>query len=155
MDAIREVVPIAHLTRPPRMPATLAGFLLLDGRQVPVLRLALLLGLPEDAVGLYTPLIVLHGANRSMAGLALLVDRVRSVVSSGSVTRLEETHSFNGCVRSLLQVDGEQVPVLSPVRLLLEDERQRVADCQRITQERRAAFETPADDPDTASGAAE
>lgn len=154
MDAVREVVPIARLSCPPGLPSTLAGFLALDGQQVPVLRLARLLGLPEVSIGLYTPLIVLRGADRGEAGLALLVDRVRAVVSGGSHSPLERTHSFNGCARSLLQVENELVPVLAPGRLLLEEERHRIADFERLTRERLAAWDAPAGELQPEDGAA-
>ena len=45
-EAVRALLPLPHLDRPPGLPAPLAGFLNLGGVAVPVVDLARLLGLP-------------------------------------------------------------------------------------------------------------
>lgn len=151
---MREVLPIARLTRPPGSPTALEGFLHLAERQIPVLRLARLLGLPEPEIGLYTPLIVLRGADRGEAGLALVADRVHAVIAGGRVVPLEGAQSFNGCVRSLLEIEGAQIPVLAPGRLLLEEERRRLAEFEQLSRERLAPWSSPAET-DAGPGAGE
>ena len=51
LESVREIVPMAALSRPPSMPSILEGFLNLRGTALPVLRIAALLGLPQDRAG--------------------------------------------------------------------------------------------------------
>jgi purine-binding chemotaxis protein CheW len=130
-DAVREVVPMALLSRPPGAPTFLAGFLNLRGGVIPVLRTCTLLGLPERPVTLSSHLLVLAGAEPA----ALLVDRVRQVVSlpEGSLRPIDAGHTFNACALGDLEIDGRTVHLLSPERLLLEQER-RCMEAFRATE---------------------
>ena len=129
VSSIQEIVPLPLLTRPPTLPAVLAGFLSLSQTPTPVLRLDRLLGLPESAPGLYTPLVVL---NLAESRLAVMVDSVSQVRPLAGVPVLPagEEHSFNGCVEGLVTIDGHVVLLLCPERLLLEKEQQCLADLQ-------------------------
>ncbi len=80
-SAVREILPLPRLWRPPGAPGALAGFLNLAGHAVPVVDLAILFGLGQPVTGrqaLYRHLVLLQGDHP----LALLVDRPR--MSCGS-----------------------------------------------------------------------
>lgn len=130
------------LLRIPTASPLLEGMLNLSGRLVPVLRLDLLLNLPEIPVGLYTPLILLKGVERGQPGLAFLVERVSSVAHQCPVLPVDGESSLNGCVRSAVDVAGEIVPLLAPGRLLLQEERQRIAELTEIAQTRLSEWNT-------------
>ena len=135
LDSVREVVPMAALSRPPSTPGTLEGFLNLRGTAVPVLRVASLLGLPQDPLDLHTPLVIVR---RGALPLALLVNRVTDIVSlsSDSLVSISEEDSFNGCVEGRLPMAGTDVHLLSLDRLLLEKEQHALAHFQE-TENRR------------------
>jgi purine-binding chemotaxis protein CheW len=136
-ESIREIVPMPALARLPGQPAVLEGFLNLRGAVIPVLRLARLLDLPESEPGLYTPLAVLDADAGDFAVMADKAVEIASV-SSGALTPVEEHASFNSCVEAQIELNGRAVAVLSPERLLLEKERQSIADF-RARMERRLA----------------
>ncbi|OGG54320.1 MAG: hypothetical protein A3F84_14840 [Candidatus Handelsmanbacteria bacterium RIFCSPLOWO2_12_FULL_64_10] len=135
LKSVREVVPMAQLARPPGLPALLEGFLNLRGEAVPVVRLRRLFGLPEASPGLYTPMVVLKGRE---GPLALLVDEVSGVLSASEEAGLpvQEGHAFNDCVEAEVVLDGRAVHLLSTDRLLLEQERRRIAELQVVAQRR-------------------
>ena len=126
---------MAQLARPPGLPALLEGFLNLRGEAVPVVRLRRLFGLPEASPGLYTPMVVLKGRE---GPLALLVDEVSGVLSASEEAGLpvQEGHAFNDCVEAEVVLDGRAVHLLSTDRLLLEQERRRIAELQVVAQRR-------------------
>ena len=135
MAALREIVPMASLSRPPGLPSLLEGFLNLGGTAVPVVRLDRLLDLPELALGLYTPLLVLR---TSEDRVALLVESVRGIVavSSDDIRAGYDGGSFNDCVEGEITVGDRVVHLLSLERLLLEKERQCLAELQAVEQDR-------------------
>jgi purine-binding chemotaxis protein CheW len=138
---VQEVVPMARLSRPPDLPAVLAGFLNLAGTAVPVLRLDRLFGLPEQRLGLYTPLIVLRLPE---SRLALLVEAVSRIVPAPpDAFAVPDNHSFNDCVTAVATVDGEVVLLLSAERLLLDKEQQCLAELQDREQARLRELEGP------------
>ena len=127
LESVSEVVPMAALSRPPAMPVLLEGFLNLRGTVVPVLRIARVLGLAPDPLGLHTPLIIVRSA---ALPLALLVNRVTGIISlrSDEVLPIAESDSFNGCVQGRLTTGGDgAVHLLSLPRLLLTKEQQMLA----------------------------
>lgn len=134
LDTIKEIVPMAALSRPPAMPSMLEGFLNLRGTAVAVVRLAPLLGLPADPLQLHTPLIVLRDS------WALLVNAVTGIAeaSAGGLLPLGAADSFNGCVqgRLALTAPGGAVHLLSLERLLLEKERRIVSEFQAVEDAR-------------------
>ena len=135
LDLIREVVPMAALSRPPSMPAILEGILNLRGTGVPIVRLAALLGLPQDSLDLHTPLIVLRG---NPVQMGLLVHRISGItaVAAGGLVTLPGAESFNGCVEGQVVADGMTVPLLAGARLLLEKETQALAEFREAAASR-------------------
>ncbi len=136
LASISEIVPMAALSRPPLLPPILEGFLNLGGTPVPVLRLAVLLGLPQDPLELYTPLVILRGK----LPMALLVKSVTGIVSASTamLAPLSEASSFNGCVEGQLHLNGEAIHFISTERLLLEKEQRMVRGFQEIETRRLA-----------------
>jgi purine-binding chemotaxis protein CheW len=140
LGAVQEIVPLALLSQPPRLPPLLAGFLNLGGQAVPVLRLDRLFGLPELSPGLYTPLLIL----RDPCGLiALLVGKASRVVTLAgeAVVPVRENGSFNDCVEGVVVVGGHSFLVLHPERLLLEKERQCLAELEAAELDRLRGWE--------------
>lgn len=135
VESVREVVPMAALSRPPSLPSILEGFLNLGGTAVPVLRLDRLFGLPEQPPGLYSPLVILDGHPHPMA---LLVDSVSDVLSvaEDALLPIHEKRSFNDCVKAEVAAGDRVIHLLSPERILLEQERQILAELQAREQER-------------------
>lgn len=130
--AVRELLPLPLLSRPPGLPPVLAGFANLGGAPLPVLHLARLLGLdasqPEDGRdALYRHIVVLRAEAQPVG---LLVDRVLDLVAvpAGGLRPVPQERSLNGCVSGGLpalpgEAPGALVPVLDPARLLLAEER--------------------------------
>lgn len=135
LQSVAEIVPMAALSRPPSTPSILEGFLNLGGSAIPVLRIAGLLGLPEERLELHTPILVLR---HDALPLALLVNRVTGIVSvpEGSLVPIAHTDSFNGCVEGDLTVAGDLVHLLSVDRLLLKKEEQALAELQAVETRR-------------------
>ena len=92
---------MATLSRPPVVPSLLAGFLNLAGIAVPVLRLDRLFGLPDLALGRYTPLVLLR---QRECPLALLVERVSRIVAvpEEAILPVPANQAFNDCVEGSL-----------------------------------------------------
>jgi purine-binding chemotaxis protein CheW len=136
LNLISEIVPMAELSRPPLTPKFLQGFLNIGGTPIPVLRLAELLGLPQDSLELYTPLVILRG----QPATALLVKSITGILSTSIATlaALDDSKSFNGCVRGMIAAEGEAVHLISVERLLLEKE-QRIIGSFQETESRRLA----------------
>ncbi|MET7243218.1 chemotaxis protein CheW [Methylobacterium sp. EM32] len=139
--AVLEILPLPRLWRPPGAPGALAGFLNLAGSAVPVLDLAVLFGLgrPVNAqAALYRHLVLLHGE----APLALLVDRVSDVVrvEAGEVRPVADEATLNGCVAAEIRLGDTLVHGLAVDRILLAEERERLAARTRDAQARLAEW---------------
>jgi purine-binding chemotaxis protein CheW len=138
-SAVRELLPLPRLWRPPALPRPIAGFFNLGGQAVPVLRLSVLFGLEEDEGGpesaLYRHLILTQG---SSAPSALLVDRVLDVASldGTQLSPLSQGSTLNGCVEAEITLGGRLVHLLSLERLLLAEERQTLDELSRQAQNR-------------------
>jgi purine-binding chemotaxis protein CheW len=133
--AIREIVPLAMLSQPPGLPPLIAGFLNLGGTSVAVVRTARLFGLPERETGLYTPLLILRD---TQLPLALLVDHVSGIVSvaDADVVPIRDHDSFNACAEGMISLGGQHAVLLSPERVLLEEERHRIRELAAAQQAR-------------------
>ncbi len=140
LKAIREVVALPLLSRPPGRPSLLEGFLNLGGSAVPVLRLDRLFNLPELIPSLYTPLLILRQPEDR---LALLVESVQGILSLTleDVRPVRGGDSFNDCLEGEITVGDQVVHLLSSERLLLEKERQCLAELQAVEQERLRSLE--------------
>jgi purine-binding chemotaxis protein CheW len=139
--AVREVLPLPRLWRPPGAPAALAGFLNLAGNAVPVLDLAVLFGLGRPAAAraaLYRHLVLLHGE----APLALMVDRVRDFarVAPDGVRPVADAATLNGCVSAEIRVGERLVHGLAVERILLAEEQARLAAQTKAAQARLAEW---------------
>lgn len=137
---LREVVLMPLLTRGPGLPPILEGIMNLEGEAIAVLRLDRLFGMPEKKPDLYTPLLVLKGDEIPMA---LLVDRVRNVLSVGDddIMPFGGDDTFNGCIESELNGDGETIHLLSVDHILLERERRCIAEFHAVEQGRLSRLE--------------
>jgi purine-binding chemotaxis protein CheW len=135
VDVVREVVPIAWMAKPVGMPSIVHGVLNLGGVAVPVLRADLLLGLVPFALGLDASVLIMKGAEPPLGLLVEHVEGVRSAAAYG-VLPLNEAQSFRGCVEAQLDGAGEVLPLLSWPRLLLEEERTRLAEFQQRSAKR-------------------
>ncbi|MGY2048805.1 chemotaxis protein CheW [Methylobacterium sp. JK268] len=140
-EAVREILPLPRLWRPPGVPAALAGFFDLGGRAVPVLDVARLFGLAAEAEGrpmLYRHLLLVGGE----APLALLVDRVADLVAvpADAVSPVAEGTALNGCVAGEVRIGERLLHELAVPRILLAEERARLDVQTRLAQERLAAW---------------
>jgi purine-binding chemotaxis protein CheW len=135
LEKVREILPMPRLARPPGLPSLLEGFLNLGGMALPVLRLDQLFALPPLQPGLYTPLLVLRDPDPP---LALLVEQVEAVLSvpGEALLPVREGHAFNDCATAEVALGGRTLHLLSPERLLLREERQRLAELQAMAQQR-------------------
>ena len=140
LDAVLEILPMATLAQPPGLPAVLAGFLNLGGVAIPVVKLARLFGLADQAPGLYTPLLVVRFDGQT---LALLVDAVEGIapIDESTALALRENLCFNNCAESLATVGDTNVILLSYQRLFHEQEQRRISELVAIEQSRLASFQ--------------
>jgi purine-binding chemotaxis protein CheW len=143
LENVERIVPMAQLGRPPGMPSLLEGVLNLAGTAVPVLRLDRLLQLPEQRPGLYSMLIVLKGPVRAEGRIAVLVDRVSEILAipESALLPLGQEDSFNACAEAAVQVRGELCHLLSPTRILLQKERESLAEFRALAQRRLGDWE--------------
>ncbi len=122
---VSEIVLRPALTRLGEEPPWLEGYFCLENNLVPVLRADRLLGRSEDSRSLYTHLLVLNVTRRPVA---LAVERAEELaeISPDALTTVRETDSFNQCVAAMMAWRGDQVPLLSGRRMLLDEEQRRV-----------------------------
>ena len=140
IESVREITPMAALARPPAIASIIEGFLNLRGVSLPVVRLAELVGLKSQALELHTPLVIVRSGEMLMA---LLVKRVNGLltVPSNELRPIAKSDSFNGCVDATITSAGATVHLLSLNRLLLEKERQMLAEFQKVETARLAAID--------------
>lgn len=144
-DAVRGLLPVPHLWRPPATPAVVAGFANIAGDAVCVLDLARLFDGARTDLGaegdFYRHLILVDGvlADRPVA---LLVDRVLSLaaVNDADLRPLTTEATLNGAVQAECDLDGRLVHLLALDRLLLEVERQGLVELQQAAAARIDAW---------------
>lgn len=138
---VQEVLFLPELSHPPGMPSMLEGIMTLDGEAVPVIRVAILLGLEGAALDVYTPVMVLKDAKA-----ALIVERVDDIFTpaKADLVLADEGQSFNGCVMAKTSHKGREIHVLSAGRLMIEEEKQRLAEFKAQLQARLACEGQPA-----------
>lgn len=141
LENVQRLALMAQLARPPGLPSSLEGILNLAGTAVPVLRLDRLLHLPAADSGLYSMLIILKGI--SDGWVAVRVDRVTGIVSVPETTLVPvgREDTFNGCAEAAVRVEGQTVHLLSPGRILLERERERLIEFQVLVSQRLETWE--------------
>lgn len=139
--AVRELLPLPRLWRPPALPRPVAGFFNLGGHAIPVLQLDVLFGLERAEDGteaeLYRHLILIDRFSASGMS-ALLVDRVLDVASveTSRLSSVRGEGSLNGCVEAEIPWDDGLVHLLSVERILLAEEQQALAELGRQAQNR-------------------
>jgi purine-binding chemotaxis protein CheW len=137
--AVREILPLPRLWRPPGSPAALAGFANVAGRPLPVVALARLFGFEgeAEAAGLYEHIISVADNARP---LGLLVTRVLDLVTiTEEPAPVENGETLNGCVAGELRLaNGRLVHLLDVQKVLLAEERERLAGFARSADERLA-----------------
>ena len=127
------------LAQPPGLPPVLEGFLNLRGEITPVIRTDRLFSLPPIVFHRHTQLVVLRGDSP----LALLSNRVRSVTAVASSDLLPPPRDsvFNHCLAGVLSLAQDAIHLLHVERLLLTQEKQRIAELRRIAESRLAELE--------------
>jgi len=133
LSAVREVLPAAAVTRPLDAPRWLLGFLRLGSETLPVTELAVLLGLPSSTLTVQSHFI------RPVDGPVWLVDRVDQIVPAPELTPLPESHFINEYAAGSFHDDGGDIIVLRLRRLLLMEERERIAQITQREHARRLA----------------
>ncbi|MCB8819640.1 chemotaxis protein CheW [Microvirga rosea] len=152
-DAVRGLLPLPHLWRPPSLPRPVAGFFNLGGAAVPVLRLDVLFNLSQETDEheaslegrLYRHLILIEGLTADRP-TALLVDRVQDVqdIVPSRQSPVQEDGSLNGCVEAEIDLDGKLVHLLSSSRILMAEEQQALAELNREAENRLGAWSVEA-----------
>lgn len=130
---LERVLCVTHypaMARPPGRPKFLDGFVSLRGTTTPVLSLASLFALEGNRPGFYTPVVFIEAGERP-AGL--LADSLGEILP-GNRWRAGEVEGeaiFNDTFSAIARLaDGTEAGLIDPGRLLLEEERLRVADFQ-------------------------
>ncbi|MGV3531573.1 MAG: chemotaxis protein CheW, partial [Chthoniobacteraceae bacterium] len=139
LSAVCEVLPAAAVTRPLDAPPWLLGFLRLGPETLPVAELAVLLGLPGGTLTLQSHFI------RPVDGPVWFVDRVEQIVAAPELTPLPDSHFINEYAAGSFHDDGGEVIVLRLRRLLLVEERERIAQITQREHARRLAAGVGAD----------
>lgn len=135
---VREIVPMCDLARPPGLPPLLEGLLNLRGEITAVVRLDRLFGLPPIVLRRHSQLVVLQGSTP----LALLADRVRDIAAVETAELLPSEDSvFNDCLAGVLPTARGPVHFLHADRLLLAQEKERLAELRQIAQRRLAELD--------------
>jgi purine-binding chemotaxis protein CheW len=133
-EAVRELLPLPRLSRPPSMPATLAGFVNLGGEALPVLALRHLLGLTRTAPvePLYRHIVVVEDTLPG-SRVGLLVDRVLDLrpVAAEQRQPVPPEDSLNGCVIAQLVLPEGPAHLLDPARILMAQEQARLEELIR------------------------
>jgi purine-binding chemotaxis protein CheW len=138
--SVQEIVPMAELSQVPGSPAFLRGFLNMDGKLVGVVSVRRLLSVDDRDPALYTPLVILKSSSQP---IALEVDQVSQIVdlTDETLLPLADNAAFNGCATAVARLDGSSVLVLSPERILLDQEQRRVAELANVERQRLLALE--------------
>ncbi|MBR9970791.1 chemotaxis protein CheW [Magnetospirillum sulfuroxidans] len=132
---VAEVVPNAWLSRPPALPAMVAGLLDLGGVAVTILRGDLLLGLPEQRFGLDASMLIMKGEGHRVGLLTGRVNGVRDLQSCRYLP-VDPAQNFQGCLRAQLLHDGLVVHLLDWNKMLGAEEQARLSEFQARGAER-------------------
>ncbi len=127
VELVREIAHIPAVMRVPGQPSILEGFLNLRGQLVALVSLARLLRLPSHEPGLYASVIFVRGTANDLGVLVDSVDGVMAV-AAGDLQPLPANYSLNDCLVAHFTSDNRLVTLLAVDRILLDEERQRIAD---------------------------
>jgi purine-binding chemotaxis protein CheW len=140
-EALRALLPLPRLARPPGLPPVVAGFADLGAAPLPVLHADRLLGLDtvapeEDRDGLYRHIVVLDGP------VGLLVDRALDLLAlpAGSRRPVDPSRTLHGCVAATLPTPRGPAHLLDPARLLLARERAELEQLAEAARQRAAGW---------------
>jgi purine-binding chemotaxis protein CheW len=142
--AVREVLPLLPIARPPTLPRPLAGFVDVRGETLAVLSPALLFdgsaGL--GTLDLFAHLIRPHGPAATTP--CLLVDRVEDMIAPEpeAIRPVEPEASHNGAILAEIILPDGAAHLLSLERLLSEAERERLAVLAAQAETRAADWAT-------------
>jgi len=131
VEAVREIVPMAALAKPPGRPAVLEGFLNLRGVATAVVRLDRLFNLPAADAGLAARLIVLR--DHASAILAESVDEIVDAPAD-ALLPVPERNCFNDACETMVALGGRTAHLLRSERVLIESERRTIAEFQARAQ---------------------
>lgn len=136
VECVREVVPIAATTKAPGQPDIVEGFLNLRGATLSIVRLARLFDLPFNTAA-WSPIILIE--NRGSV-VGLLVDGVEDVlpIDEADLHPASSGQSTNECAEAEFSVEGRDYVLFDCDRLLLAEERSRIAYLQAQVQQRLA-----------------
>ena len=136
LENIRELIHMAELIVPPGLPSFINGFVNIDGMAIPVVSLAVLMGLPVPGIALYTPLVITH---MKPTGVAFIVDKVLSIenIKNNCLYPLDDNMIFNQCVsKSGQNSHGDTFHLLSLERILVAQEKKTIMEFQATEQKR-------------------
>lgn len=142
-ERVAEVVPNAWLSRPPALPAMVAGLLDLGGVTVTILRGDLVLGLPERHFGLDASILIMKGDGGRIGLLTGRVDGVRDLQSCRYLP-VDGAHNFQGCLLAQLVHDGLVVHLLDWNKMLGAEEQARLAEFQARVVDRLSLWQDEA-----------
>ncbi len=145
LSDVQRVEPVPLLHTPIGTPHFVEGFFDYRGRPVPAVRLDRLLGLGEETLGLYTPLLLLVDEEQPVALHVAKVDAILKL-SAGRIQPIGKDETFNNCVAGRVSDGGETVYLLSARNLLLAAEWERIAVHRAMMQRRLDALKTEATD---------
>jgi purine-binding chemotaxis protein CheW len=140
IPAVRRILPMPWLLRPPLAPPVLAGVFDHQGATVAVLRPEVLLGLAPLDFALYQPIVLLD-ADGGRVGLR--VGYADAVVDADALTSipLDPTMPFNGCAVAVLRgADGRTVHRLAPDRLLTRAQAVRLRSLRHLAAQRASGW---------------
>jgi len=137
VEAVREIVPMAALAKPPGRPSVLEGFLNLRGVATAVVRLDRLYDLPAADAGLGARLIVLRDRQAGLPPAALLAESVDEIVevAAEALLPVPERNCFNDASEAVVILGGRTAHLLRPGRVLIEGERRSIAEFQVRAQQ--------------------
>jgi chemotaxis-related protein WspB len=132
---ILRVLPLPLLHGTAGAPPFAAGYFDYRGRAVAAVRLARLLGAPDDAIGLYSPLILLA---KEEPPIALSVARIEGVLptDTAAILPIGGDATFNGCISGQFSEKDGIVYLIRADALLLSAERARLVAFAAIQQAR-------------------
>jgi purine-binding chemotaxis protein CheW len=136
VGAVREIVPMAALAKPPGRPSVLEGFLNLRGVATAVVRLDRLFDLPPAEAGLGARLIVLRDCTNASPA-ALLAESVDEIVDvpAGALLPVPENNCFHDAGEAMVVLGDRTAHLLRPERVLIESERRSIAEFQARAQQ--------------------
>ncbi|MEX0852803.1 MAG: chemotaxis protein CheW [Bauldia sp.] len=135
LNDVERVVPLPLLAVPTGAPNFIEGFFDFHGALVAVVSVGRLLGLGDERLGVYSPLLVLRGQDPPVA---LHVASITSILklTAADIQPIGKDETFNACVVGRVGDRGETVYVLSTQEILLAEERAKIAS-QRAIKRRR------------------